>query len=147
MKRRLEKRLESRMLFTLVGLVLVLLSWFNPLSFSITIRIILFILGFDMMAILPKIGVFVLNTVFPLGQAFGYLSWTLLLLFAAELMIACTEAYKSYRLIIKPAAVFIVAYLSLGLQLALIAAGIDLLINLTHKIRVGKRYKQRRKGR
>jgi hypothetical protein len=90
-----------------------------------------------MMSILPKVGIFILNVFFPFEQL-AYLSWTLLILFVAELAIAYTDAYKPYRLIIKPVAVFAVAYISLGLQPALIAAGLDLLINLTHKIRVGK---------
>ncbi len=142
---KLKRNLKSKFLINTIGLALVILSWFNPFGFDLQIRIVLFIIGFDMMSILPKVGIFLLNFMFPLSAAFGYLSWTLLILFFSELAIAYTEAYKSYRLIIKPLAVFIVAYLALGLQPALIAAGIDLLINLTHKIRVGKKYKRRKK--
>ncbi|MHA1778617.1 MAG: hypothetical protein ACTSYN_03505 [Candidatus Heimdallarchaeaceae archaeon] len=112
---------------------------------SIPVRIVLFILSFDVMSVLLKVGIFLLNLLFPLGTSFGYLSWTLLFLFLSELVVAYTKLYKHYRLVIKPAAVFTVAYLALDLQPALIAAGIDLLINLTHKIRVGKKYKRRKK--
>ena len=135
----MKHKLKSKFLINAIGLILVILSWFNPFGFDLQIRIIFFIIGFDMMSILPKIGIFLLNLIFPFSMAFGYLSWTLFILFFSELAIAYTEAYKSYRLIIKPAAVFIVAYIALGLQPALIVAGIDLLINLTHKIRVGKK--------
>jgi hypothetical protein len=139
----LKRNLKSKFLINAIGLVLVILSWFNPFGLGLQVRIILFIIGFDMMSILPKVGVFLLNLLFPFSTAFGYLSWTLLILFFSELSIAYTKVYKPYRLVIKPLAVFIVAFLALGLQPALVAAGIDLLINLTHKIRVGSKYKKR----
>jgi hypothetical protein len=139
LKRRLKSKLLSKFLGNMVGLALILLSWFGPFGLGLQVRVVLFIIGFDTMNMLPKVGIFLLNMLIPLSAAFGYLSWALLILFFSELLIAYTEAYKPYRLIIKPAAVFIVAYLALGLQPALIAAGIDLLINLTHKIRVGRK--------
>lgn len=138
-------KLGAKLLSNLIGLLLVLLAWFNPFNLDVTVRTVIFIIGFDMIGIILKIGIFVFNLFFPFDAVFGYLSWTLLLLFLSELAIAYTEAYKPYRLLIKPLAVFAVAYLSLGLQPALIAGGIDLLINLTHKIRVGKRYKKYRR--
>lgn len=139
LKRRLKSKLLSKFLGNAIGLALILLSWFDPFGLGLQVRIVLFIIGFDIMSILPKIGIFLLNLLFPLSAAFGYLSWALLILFFSELVIAYTEAYKPYRLVIKPSAVFVVAYLALGLQPALVVAGIDLLINLTHKIRVGRK--------
>lgn len=112
------------------------------------VRAALFILGFDMMAMSAKVAVFALNFLFPaFGDAFGAFSWTLLLLVMAELIIKTIEADRPYRLLVKPAAVFATAFLSLGLQPALVVAGIDLLINLTHKIKRRKRRRKKKKKR
>jgi len=128
---------------TLAGLLITLFVWFNPFALGMLVRVALFILGFDMIGMGVKIAVFVLNFFFPVfGDTFGTFSWTLLLLVLAELVIATIEVERPYRLLVKPAAVFITAYLALGLQPALVVAGTDLLINLTHKI---KRRKKKRK--
>jgi len=128
---------------TLVGLLITLFVWFNPFALDMLVRVALFILGFDMIGMVAKIAVFVLNFFFPVfGDAFGTFSWTLLLLVMAELVITTIEAERPYRLLVKPAAVFAAAFLALGLQPALIVAGTDLLINLKHKI---KRRKKKRK--
>lgn len=135
-----------RMIENILGLVLLLFAWFDPFGFGLAIRIALFIIGFDLMSIFPKVGIFVINFFFPVfGESFGYLSWMLFFLFLSELVISYTESYKSYRLLIKPAAVFATALFALGLQPALILAGIDLLINLTHKIKLGKKSRKRKK--
>ena len=132
-----------RSLLTFVGLLVSLVAWFNPFALDMLVRAALFILGFDMMAMSAKVAVFALNLFFPVfGDAFGTFSWTLLLLVMAELIIATIEIERPYRLLVKPIAVFITVSLSLGLQPALVVAGIDLLINLTHKI---KRRKKKRK--
>ena len=132
-----------RSLLTFAGLLLTLFAWFNPFALDTLLCVALFILGFDMMAMSAKVIVFALNFLFPaFGDAFGAFSWALLLLFMAELVITVVEAERPYRLLVKPAAVFGTAFISLGLQPALVVAGIDLLINLTHKI---KRRKKKRK--
>lgn len=124
-------------------MLLTLFVWFNPLTLDILVRAALFILGFDMMTMSAKVAVFVLNFIFPaFGDVFGTFSWTLLLLVMAELIIKTIKADRPYRLLVKPAAVFTTTFLSLGLQPALVVAGTDLLINITHKI---KRRKRRRK--
>ena len=64
---------------------------------------------------------------------------------AAELIIMLIEVERPYRLFVKPAAVFATAFLSLGLQSALVVAGIDLLINLTHKIKRKKKKRKKKK--
>lgn len=131
----------------LAGIALALFAWFNPLGLEMLLRVSLFILGFDMMGIVAKIGIFTLNFFFPVfGYTFGIFSWTLLLLFASELIILLTSIALEYRLAIKPLAVFVIAFLSLGLQPALVVAGIDLLINMTDKIRLRKKkYKRKKK--
>ena len=121
----------------ILGLALVVLAWFDPFGFSLLIRIVLFILGFDMMGLVPKIGLFAIYFFYPVfGTAFGNLSWTLILLFAAEIVLMIVKLEVPFRFFVKPLAVFVTAYLALGFQPALIAAGIDLLFNLTHKIKL-----------
>jgi len=135
-----------RTALTIAGLLIALIAWFNPFALDELVRVALFILGFDMMDMLPKLAVFTLNFFFPaFGNAFGMFSWTLLLLFAAELVIMVVEADRPHRLLVKPFAVFTTAFLSLGLQPALLLSGIDLLINLTHKIKRGKKKSRKKK--
>lgn len=134
-----------KLALNVAGLLVALFAWFNPLSFDMFVRISLFILGFDMIEMPAKIAVFALNFFFPVfGDAFGAFSWTLLLLFMAELILMVVEVERPYKLLIKPIAVFATAFLSLSLQPALIVAGIDLLINLTHKIKRKKKRKKRK---
>jgi len=110
----------------LIGIALVVVAWFDPLHLDLTMRILIFILGFDTMSLIPKIGVFILD--YFLG--FAWLGWTLLILLATEIISSFLIIGKIVRLIVKPVAVFAVAFLALGLQPALIVAGIDLLLNL-----------------
>ncbi|HKZ45726.1 MAG TPA: hypothetical protein VJ343_03410 [archaeon] len=109
----------------LVGFALVVLSWFNPFSFDLMVRILIFVLGFDLMSILPKLFIFVLDYL----VGFSWLGFTLIILVAAEIVFILLEV-KRIRLIVKPIAVFIVSFLSFGFQPALIVAGIDLLLNI-----------------
>ena len=133
-------------LLTIAGLILALIAWFNPFALDMLVRIALFILGFDMMGMMAKLVVFVLNFFFPVfGNAFGMFSWMLLLLFISELLIIVIEADRPYRLVVKPVAVFATAFLSLGMQPALIVAGTDLLINITHKIKRGKKKSKKKR--
>ena len=136
-----------KILLRIVGIVLALFAWFNPLGLGMLLRASLFILGFDMMGIAAKIGIFALNFFVPVfGEAFGIFSWTLLLLFGSELVILLTKVAQGYRLAIKPLAVFVATFLSLGLQPAIAIAGIDLLINMTDRIRLRKKkYKHKKK--
>jgi len=131
----------------LAGVALALLAWFDPLGLGALPRMSLFILGFDMMGIAAKFGIFALNFFVPVfGDSFGVFSWTLLLLFASELAVLLTPVAEEYRLAIKPATVFIAAFLSLGLQPALIVAGADLLINMTDKVSLRKKkYKSKKR--
>ena len=119
------------------GLALVIIAWFNPLEFDFLIRVIIFILGFDMMGLVPKIGLFTIYFFYPIfGLTFGYLSWTLLLLFLTEIVLSILQLEAPFRFFVKPLAVFVVALVVLDFQLAIITAAIDLLFNLTHKIKL-----------
>lgn len=120
-----------------LGFVLAAVAWFDPFGFAFLIRVILFIIGFDMMGLVPKIGLFAIYFFYPIfGDTFGYLSWTLFILFVAEVVLEVLHLEYPFRFFIKPLAVFGAAYFALGLQPAIVAAGIDLILNLTHKIKL-----------
>ena len=122
----------------IIGFILVFIAWYNPFNLNQMLLISIFILGFDAMSLVPKSILFVIYLFFPfLGLSFGYLSWTLILLACAELVIWILKTEKPVNRIIKPLVVFITAYLALkDFQLALMIAGIDLLLNLTYKIKI-----------
>ena len=122
------------MLLKIAGLAIALFCWFNPLGFDSLFIVSLFILGFDMMGTMTKFIVFAINFVFPVfGGTFNEFSWTLLIMFMGELIMMIISVERFYKVIIRPAVVFVAALLSVGIQPALVIAGIDLLINLTHK--------------
>lgn len=121
----MKKLLKISPLRELIGFVLVVLAWFNPFGSDIMIRILFFILGFDFMSIIPKLAVFVLDYL----VGFTWLGFTLLILVAAEIVVMLL-GIKKINLIVKPISVFAVGFLAVGLQPALIIAGIDLLLNI-----------------
>ncbi len=122
------------MLLKIAGLAIALFCWFNPLGFDSLFIVSLFILGFDMMGTMTKFIVFSINFIFPVfGETFNEFSWTLLIMFMGELIMMIISVERFYKVIIRPAVVFVAALLSVGIQPALVIAGIDLLINLTHK--------------
>lgn len=116
----------------LIGLALVAAAWFNPFAVDYYIQILMFIVGFDMMSLIPKVGVFMLDF-FGVFGFFG-LGWTLLILLAVEIISTFFLIGLFINLTIKPLAVFAVAFLALGsLNFAIIVGVVDLLLNLTRK--------------
>jgi len=117
-----------------IGILLIFISWFNPFSLSLPIRIAIFILGFDTMSLFLKAFLFVLYFFFPLlGESVGFLLWTLIILVVVETVVLLLGKESILKLILKPLAVFATLFVTLNdLQLALIAAGIDLVLNLKH---------------
>jgi hypothetical protein len=117
------------------GLALTALAWFDPLGFGMLARISMFILGFDMMGIWLKAIVIASGIFIPiLGGTFGAFSWTLLLIFGAELLATGFDMERPYFLIVKPSAAFIVAFFACGLEPALVVGGADLAVNLVRKM-------------
>jgi hypothetical protein len=112
-----------------IGLALIILAWLDPLNLGINFRIVLFILGFDMVSLLVKFLVFGLDYFLGIG-----IGWTLLLLIAAEIITKFLFVKSLIDLIIKPLAVFAILILSnLSVEIAIIVAVIDLLLNMTKK--------------
>jgi hypothetical protein len=131
---------SSRILINLVGGVSALFAWFDPLSIGLPLRVAIFIISFDMMGILTKALFFTAGFLYPaFGSAFGNFSWTLLVMLGAELFVTVLDIQRQYFLVAKPAAVFFVSYVALGLQPSLVIAGADLVINLTRRYLPRKR--------
>jgi len=127
-------------LLKIAGLILAMFCWFNPAGLDAMILLPLFILAFDMMGMWMKLIVFVISVAFPIfGDAFGSFSWMLLFMFGADAVLKLLEIERPYKVLVKPVAVFAVAFFAIGLQPALVIAGIDLLINLTSKIKSPKK--------
>ncbi|MEM5802272.1 MAG: hypothetical protein QXQ18_02730 [Candidatus Aenigmatarchaeota archaeon] len=118
------------------GLALVFIAWFNFFDLSLPIRILIFILGFDMMSIALKLGVFVISFFgfFPYFAGFSNLAFTLLILVAIEIILTIFLIGYVFTLILKPLAVFLVAFLAgLDINLVLILASIDLILNIPNR--------------
>jgi len=122
----------------IIGFALIFLAWYNPFNLNQMLLIAIFILGFDAVSLIPKTIFFAVYHLSPfLGLSFGYLSWTLVLLTCVELLLWVLKTEKPINLIIKPLTVLFTGYLALGnFQMALMIAGIDLLLNLTHRIKI-----------
>ena len=118
-----------------IGLALIILAWIDPFSLGLPFRIVLFVLGFDMLSLIIKVGIFIaeylLSHFFGLGVGIG---WVLILLVIAELVTRFLFLKWIVDLVIKPVAVFVILFYS-GIiwEAAIIVAGIDLLLNLTKK--------------
>jgi hypothetical protein len=112
-----------------IGLVLIIIAWVNPLNLGENFRIILFILGFDMIFLFIKFLVFGIDYFLGIG-----IGWFLIFSIIAEVVTKFFFAKSFLGLLLKPLAVFAILYLSnLSLEIAIIVAGIDLLLNMTKK--------------
>ncbi|MEM5879137.1 MAG: hypothetical protein QXU74_01445 [Candidatus Aenigmatarchaeota archaeon] len=118
----------------LLGLALIFLSWFNPFALPFSFRLTLFIIGFDLTSWFAKLLLFIINFFFPLlGEQGLFLVWTLLLLVVAEFIFSNFKILKILTTISKPLIIFFSLFFALkDFQLALIIAGIDLILNLKH---------------
>lgn len=118
-----------------IGLALIVLAWIDPFSLGLPFRIVLFVLGFDMLSLMIKVGIFIAE--YLLSHFFGFgvgIGWVLILLLIAEVITRFLFLKWIVDLIIKPVVVFVILFYS-GIiwEAAIIVAGIDLLLNLTKK--------------
>jgi len=118
-----------------IGLVLIVIAWIDPFSLGLPFRIVLFVLGFDMLSLIIKFGIFIAE--YLLSRFFGFgvgIGWVLILLVIAELVTRFLFLKSIVDLIIKPLAVFVILFYSgIMWEAAIVVAGIDLLLNLTKK--------------
>jgi hypothetical protein len=114
----------------LIGLLLVVFAWLDPLSLGINFRVLLFILAFDLMNIFFKGLLFVAD----LFLSISGLGWLLVIFLGLEILIYIFQLKKIYSFILKPLVVFGIIYLNnMSWQLGVAVAGIDLLLNYSKK--------------
>ena len=114
----------------LFGIALILIAWFNYFALGDTMRIVAFVIGFDLLTLFPKFLIFGLDYFIGLSG----LGWILILSIIAELIAKMIFLGKFINYILKPAAIFIILYTNgITLDVSAIVAGLDLLINMTKK--------------
>ena len=115
----------------IIGITLVLFAWIDPFDFGDDFQIITFILGFDALPLIPKILVFGIDY---LKEISGW-GLFLLILIAEEIVLEFMVAGKLIQMIVKPAIIFLLIILNdIPLLIALLVAGIDLLLNFHKKL-------------
>ena len=115
----------------IIGITLLLLAWMDPFGLGRDFKIVAFILGFDLIPLIPKLIIFGLDFYFDISG----LSSFLFIQLAEEIIFDLFIIGKIVNLIVKPVIIFLLILLNgLPLFLALAIAGIDLLINLEKKL-------------
>lgn len=115
----------------IIGLVLWFAAWIDPFDFGRDFQIVFFILGFDLIPLIPKLVIF--------GFDFFYditgLAPMMFILLAEEIVLDVFIIGKVINMVIKPAIVFMLIVINdLPLLLALIIGAIDLLLNMQKKL-------------
>ena len=114
----------------LIGLALIIIAWFNFLGLGDIARIVVFIIGFDMLNLFSKILVFGVDYFIGLSG----LGLILGLIVLVEAVATLLFLGKFLNYILKPLAVFIILFTNgIALEIAVIVAGIDLLLNMTKR--------------
>ena len=118
-----------KLLREVIGLALIIIAWVDPLNLQDNIRMVFFILGFDMISLFIKFIAFGIDYFVGLG-----IGLVLIFSILAEIITKFFFSKSLLSLVLKPLAVFAILYLSnLSLEIAIIVAGIDLLLNMTKK--------------
>ncbi|MFH8119707.1 MAG: hypothetical protein QXS37_02795 [Candidatus Aenigmatarchaeota archaeon] len=115
----------------LIGLALISVSWLDVLGSNFQLKLTLLIIGFDLTSLLFKILIFLINS-FLLFHGKGiFLSWVFFTIIVLEFLFSQLKSTKFLKLVSKPSIIFFSVLFSLqNIHLALILAGIDLIINL-----------------
>ncbi|MEM5855288.1 MAG: hypothetical protein QW472_03130 [Candidatus Aenigmatarchaeota archaeon] len=115
----------------LIGLALISVSWLDVLGSNFQLKLTLLIIGFDLTSLLFKILIFLINS-FLLFHGKGiFLSWVFFTIIVLEFLFSQLKSAKFLKLVSKPSIIFFSVLFSLqNIHLALILAGIDLIINL-----------------
>ncbi|MBU5690066.1 MAG: hypothetical protein QXM68_03315 [Candidatus Aenigmatarchaeota archaeon] len=112
------------------GLILIFASWIDPFQLGEEFQIVAFILGFDIMTIIPKVIIFGIDYFWDIS---GY-GLFLLLQLAEDLVFHFFTIGRIIELVAKPTIVFLIIFVNgFGFWLALIVALIDLMLNLQNK--------------
>lgn len=115
----------------IIGLLLIFLSWRDPFSMGSDFQIVAFILGFDMMTLLPKIIIFGIDYFWDIS---GY-GLFLLIQLTEDIIFDFFLIGRMIELLIKPSVVFFIIFINgFGFWLAFITAFIDFILNWQKKI-------------
>jgi len=114
----------------LLGLILIILAWIDPFMLGEDFQILAFILGFDIMTLIPKVIIFGIDYFWDIS---GY-GLFLLIQVAQDIIFDFFLVGKFIEIIIKPAVVFLIVILNgFGFWLAAIAAVLDFILNWQKK--------------
>ena len=114
----------------LVGLLFITLAWIDPFNLGVEFQVLFFILGFDLTHIILKLVLFVAEMFLNISG----LGWYLIGFIAVEALFHFLKLKGLLKYIIKPLVVFLIIFINgLGIELGIVVAGIDLLLNYTKK--------------
>ena len=114
------------LLKNIIGLCLIVISWFNLLDLSLVWRVVFFVIGFDLMSIWFKLLIFGIDFLF--FETLGNLSWLMVILPAVDMI---AKYVLPLGILLKPLVLFGILYFSnFNLYVCLAIAIVDLLINV-----------------
>ncbi len=116
---------------SIIGVILVLLAWFDPLEFGFEFKAVFFILGFDFMPLFTKIIVLGIDFLLDVSG----LGVFLLIQVAEAIILHLLGLGRIIEIIVKPAVVFVLIYFAgLPAWVGLLAAIVDFFLNYQKKI-------------
>lgn len=114
-----------------IGLFLIFLSLADPFSWGNDFKIVAFIIGFDAMALLPRIIIFGIDFLWDIS-GFGLL---LILAIIEDIAFHLFSVGAILQTMIRPAVVFFIVFVNgYGFWIAILAAAIDLVLNFQRKL-------------
>jgi hypothetical protein len=105
----------------LIGIVLIILAWFNPIQADIILRILIFILGFELMSFFVKLVMLIFGIIFPI---FELLPIFLIALFILELILSFIITGMVFSLVFRPIILIIIGFLVSNSAIPSISIGI-----------------------
>jgi hypothetical protein len=105
----------------LIGIVLIILAWFNPIQADIILRILIFILGFELMSFFVKLVMMIFGIIFPI---FELLPIFLIALFILELILSFIITGIVFSLVFRPIILIIIGFLISNSAIPSISIGI-----------------------
>jgi hypothetical protein len=111
-----------------LGTLVIVIIWTGSVSMGLEAKILLFILAFDLMSLVPKIAIFILDFFMDISGTGIFL----LGLVVAEAVVQLLDINLLFGYVLKPLAVFGILYASnISMPIAALGAGIDLLLNIS----------------
>jgi len=113
--------------FTLIGI-----AWFNPVTLPDEFRLIIFLLGFDLLPLIPKVVVFGVDFLLEVFEPL--LAWTVLIAIFIDILLKLVLFGPLYSYVLKPTGIFFIAYLNgLSIELCVALAILDVAFQVMGK--------------